>query len=331
MASLFEPEEIVGRIWHRLVGGTSSYPRHPQAAVRLDEMRTRLGVMFRALGGPGGVRLGRGAAERFQPPAGPLQRLGLGTEKLDAPATTAPRCNCRPASTASRARGQRGALRVAGRLVRPRRAHAVVRPTRCRPTSRACARRAPRRRVALTPIGRACGALHERLCRALPRTSGPGAAAPARRRRSRRLVVALLGGRRRSGPGLLPAIADPAVPLDRFRAGRGYQPFLPVPLWGEVVDPGAAQHAAEGGRGGRRRRRRSDGKRRKAPRRARTTRPSRDDPLHAEPLRDHPRPGGDGQPQPRGRGRRRGRRPQGRRGPGRDRASASTSARPRPG
>ncbi len=53
----FEPEETVGQQWHRLVGGATSWPRHPEAAVRLEEVRGRLGVMFRALGGAGGVRL----------------------------------------------------------------------------------------------------------------------------------------------------------------------------------------------------------------------------------------------------------------------------------
>ena len=83
MASFWEPEEFVGGIWHRLVGDTSSYPRHPQAAVRLEEMRIRLGVLFRALGGPGAVRLAGGAAEASGHRLGLIQRLGLGTEKLE--------------------------------------------------------------------------------------------------------------------------------------------------------------------------------------------------------------------------------------------------------
>ena len=48
--ALFEPEETVGKYWHRLIGRASTYPRHPEAAVPLDSMRTRIGVMFRALG-----------------------------------------------------------------------------------------------------------------------------------------------------------------------------------------------------------------------------------------------------------------------------------------
>ena len=38
--ALFEPEETVGKYWHRLIGRASTYPRHPEAAVPLDAMRT---------------------------------------------------------------------------------------------------------------------------------------------------------------------------------------------------------------------------------------------------------------------------------------------------
>ena len=85
MVSLFEPEETVGQAWHRLVGGSASYKHHAEAAVTLDEIRPRLGVMFRALGGNGGVRLaacGPGASNHRLTL---LQKIGLGTEKLDAP------------------------------------------------------------------------------------------------------------------------------------------------------------------------------------------------------------------------------------------------------
>src|SRR5688572_12047193 len=82
MASFWEPEEFVGGIWHRLVGDASSYPHHPEAMVRLEEMRVRLGVLFRALGGPGAFRLAGGAAEASGHRLGFIQRLGLGSEKL---------------------------------------------------------------------------------------------------------------------------------------------------------------------------------------------------------------------------------------------------------
>jgi nitric oxide reductase NorD protein len=57
MAPIFEPEETIGHYWHRLVGGSTSWPHHPDAVVRLGDIRGRLGVVFRALGGADVVRL----------------------------------------------------------------------------------------------------------------------------------------------------------------------------------------------------------------------------------------------------------------------------------
>ncbi len=59
--ALFEPEETVGKYWHRLIGAASTYRRHPEAAVPLAPLLRRIGVLFRALGGaaPSGSCLGR--------------------------------------------------------------------------------------------------------------------------------------------------------------------------------------------------------------------------------------------------------------------------------
>ena len=48
-----------------------------------------------------------------------------------------------------------------------------------------------------------------------------------------------------------PAILDPTVPLARYTAPRGYRPFLPCPLWGEVrrdsTSRGEERAESEGG------------------------------------------------------------------------------------
>ncbi len=65
------------------------------------------------------------------------------------------------------------------------------------------------------------------------------------------------------------AMLDPTVPLETWKAGNGYKPFLPVPLWGEVVAPRAASPRAastQEGEGGDPAAP-SDGKRRRAARR----------------------------------------------------------------
>lgn len=61
-------------------------------------------------------------------------------------------------------------------------------------------------------------------------------------------VTALLGGLA-AGQGGCYAIArilDPTVPLEEWKAGRGYRRFLPVPLWGEAVPPGPRRRAPPG-------------------------------------------------------------------------------------
>src|SRR5690606_8267880 len=59
---------------------------------------------------------------------------------------------------------------------------------------------------------------------------------PPREKAIDAVIQTLLGGTPRHGadPELLQAVRDPAVPLQNFRAPRGYRTFLPVPLWGDV-------------------------------------------------------------------------------------------------
>src|SRR5690606_41371230 len=85
MLDFLEFEETVGRAWHRLVGNTATWPRHPEHAVRLEDVRPVLAVCFRGFGGDGAVEVaparGRTSAHRLRL----RQRLGLGEEKLVQP------------------------------------------------------------------------------------------------------------------------------------------------------------------------------------------------------------------------------------------------------
>ncbi|MFQ5644730.1 MAG: nitric oxide reductase activation protein NorD [Thiogranum sp.] len=49
-------EEWVGRLWHRVIT-RAARREYPEAAVRLDEIRRPAAVLFRALGGDGGLRI----------------------------------------------------------------------------------------------------------------------------------------------------------------------------------------------------------------------------------------------------------------------------------
>lgn len=85
MLDFLELEETVGRAWHRMVGGTASYPVHDDHAVALAEMRGRLAVMFRALGGEIGVQITSAGARRAGHRLGWRQRIGLGDERIEQP------------------------------------------------------------------------------------------------------------------------------------------------------------------------------------------------------------------------------------------------------
>jgi nitric oxide reductase NorD protein len=85
MLDFLELEETVGRAWHRLVGGTASYPVHAEHAVSLAEVRGRLAVMFRALGGETGVQIASAGARKSGHRLGWRQRIGLGDERLEQP------------------------------------------------------------------------------------------------------------------------------------------------------------------------------------------------------------------------------------------------------
>ena len=49
-------EEQVGQLWDRLITRAASR-RYPAAAVRLEDVSRTAGVLFRALGGDGGLRV----------------------------------------------------------------------------------------------------------------------------------------------------------------------------------------------------------------------------------------------------------------------------------
>ncbi|MBR0816956.1 nitric oxide reductase activation protein NorD [Bradyrhizobium liaoningense] len=85
MLDFLELEESVGRAWHRLVGGAASYPVHADHAVSLTEVRSRIAIMFRALGGETGVQIASASARRSGHRLGWLQRIGLGDERLEQP------------------------------------------------------------------------------------------------------------------------------------------------------------------------------------------------------------------------------------------------------
>jgi nitric oxide reductase NorD protein len=77
-------EEWVGQWWHRIVTRLAEQ-RHPQAAVRLDDLRTQLGVVFRAMGGLPQWRLSAASERSHRGARSLVQKLAGGGQRFAQP------------------------------------------------------------------------------------------------------------------------------------------------------------------------------------------------------------------------------------------------------
>lgn len=75
-------EESVGKIWDRLVTRAAS-ERYPQARVTLEQMQKPVGIMFRALGGDGGLRVEAASATQQRVRRRWIQRLAGSGKRVE--------------------------------------------------------------------------------------------------------------------------------------------------------------------------------------------------------------------------------------------------------
>ena len=235
MVGLWEPEEAVGRWWHRWAGAAASYPSYPQAQVRLEDHLPRLSVFFRGLGGAGAIRLTAGAASDSRHRLTLRQRLGLGESermdcaRMDDQALMLPAClDCFPDA----ALNERLYYWLTAFFV-----HVDVVPHSDDPLQADIARLAAARAASARVLNHWPGLreTHQALCAAVR------AARPARTMRGWEAAVeeavgTLLGAGGEPGAlarRILDALEQRSDAVQRFQAPRGYRPFLPVPLWGE--------------------------------------------------------------------------------------------------
>ena len=82
MFEFLELEETVGKAWHRLVGQTRSMPRHPEHAVKLEEVSTVLASCFRGFGGESTCQMVPAAQKTSGHRLKLRQLVGLGEERV---------------------------------------------------------------------------------------------------------------------------------------------------------------------------------------------------------------------------------------------------------
>ncbi|GAB1583067.1 nitric oxide reductase activation protein NorD [Phyllobacterium phragmitis] len=82
MLDFLELEETIGKIWHRLVGSTTSMPRYPGHAVTFDEMKPILACCFRGFGGEAAVQVSSAPARTSSHRLRLRQLIGVGEERV---------------------------------------------------------------------------------------------------------------------------------------------------------------------------------------------------------------------------------------------------------
>ena len=75
-------EEKVGEIWHRLIT-RAAQTRYPQAAVSLDTVSRTTGILFRALGGDGGLEVRAASAMEHKARRSLLQRIAGSNQTIE--------------------------------------------------------------------------------------------------------------------------------------------------------------------------------------------------------------------------------------------------------
>ncbi|RDI60730.1 nitric oxide reductase activation protein NorD [Microvirga subterranea] len=230
MLDFLELEETVGQFWHRLVGRAATYPRHPDFAVSLDEVRGPLAVYFRGLGGEPGVQLAGTAARASSHRLSLRQRIGIAEERLDQPGRDLatlflpPTIELFPSSELNRALY----LWLAAYF-----AHVPVEPITEPDPLRRDVLVLGRVRDTVEAVFRACPGLegsYRDLCHALL-SARPRRSLPPAESRVEQIVLSLLGDEGAIPPALWDSHTGGTMSLS---APAGYQAFLPVPLWGDT-------------------------------------------------------------------------------------------------
>ncbi len=232
---IFEPEETIGRAWHRLASRLDAPDEHPEAAVHLSEIEARLGVFFRGLGGSHATEIRPAAATSQHHRLSWRRALGTWRER-EARASLDGEALSLPARIATFAEREANAALYFWLAAIAAHAPAPV----SEPDPLAADLRALSQAVEMTRATLAdCPGLkpHYQRLLAASRTTRPRAALPRVEAALEAAIVHLLGGPLPEGPlarEYLALIRSPGADLSAIRAPRGYRPFRPVPIWPDL-------------------------------------------------------------------------------------------------
>ncbi|HVI49612.1 MAG TPA: VWA domain-containing protein [Candidatus Sulfotelmatobacter sp.] len=232
MLPFLELEEFVGKRWHQLVGGKSSWQNFPEAEVALADLHGPLAVFFRGLGGASGVTIAGAAAEESGHRLTLRQRLGQDAERLEQARLDGNSLHLPPqialfptvelnrslyfwlAAFFSHSATKRDG---GGDLL----CRDILFLRQVRQTTQAVLADCP-----------GLKAIHRKLCQAIL-LQRPNRPLPELEWRVELALLRLLGNEG-SGGDFWPQVTGHSDVLPT--APPGYKPFLPVPLWGEALE-----------------------------------------------------------------------------------------------
>ncbi len=223
---LLDPEEAVGNVWHDLVAGVGAEVAYPHAAADLATIRPSLTMMFRALGGAGGVEVSETAGVVARHRRRSLRKLASERDTLYLPSFDGERLRLPPAIDAfpTHALNRQAYfwLTALAALVDPviLDAGKLDGAVRDLATIRANATTGARVISQCPGLRDAYGVMTSHILAARPRMSRP----PTEAEVEQELRAALANGR--------------SPDLSNVTPVRGYMPFAPVPIWLAFTSPG---------------------------------------------------------------------------------------------
>lgn len=243
----WEPEESVGKIWHAFASELDAPGCFEDAAATLEEMRGRIGVLFRGLGGARDVEIRTATAQESNHRLTWRRTLGQAAERIAMPSFDgeAIRLPDRIAAFPEREANLALYLWLAAAMAFAKRPEPEADPLRRDLRALQCAQDMTRRTLSDCPgLRRIHHALVLDTRRMRPERSLPRVEAAVEAS-----ILHLLGAAPPAdelAQAISAAVRSEASDLSAFSAPRGYLPYMPVALWPDLRP--LAQRGANGGR-----------------------------------------------------------------------------------
>jgi len=231
----WEPEESIGKLWHSFVSKLEAPRTFEDAVVTLEDVRGRLGILFRGLGGARDVEMKPAATQASGHRLSWRRALGHNTERAERASFDGEtlRLPARISAFADRDANVALYIWLAASSVFARAPIADDDPLRADIRALQAAQAMTRATLA------ACAGLRRTHAALVVRTREARSARSLPRHEAavEEAILHLLGGGPPTNPlakAVAAAVRSPTANLSAFEAPRRYRPYMPVLLWSDI-------------------------------------------------------------------------------------------------